>query len=385
MSFTLDQSDLKTLAIPLLILISLGLILNATSQGPQQFSISSQDQQPTQLNTLLAITDCTMSGYDNCLQNSYTDGDARAFLRIGYDNYNNPLETESWDYKCEGDKAVLIKESGLSASEMIESYDTLTFQRGTEIGLSGSIDFTEIENGYTLICAVKDEANGDIASGFTWIEDSSIDVQQDDTTTSVNAEIAYAPLQPGFGEEVIFDAGQSTGEGSLDYSWTVKDTGESLGKTQRVSKQFYSDGDFTVELKVTDENGNTDTSTVTFTVVKSAQASATVSGGSVEVGDTVTFEGTGSEGTNLDYKWYFESSPGDTVSTESSFDYTFTETGQFNMVLEVTAEDGSIDTESVFVDVQPADTGGSDDDGGDTGDEDAGFFQGIIDWFNNFF
>ena len=378
-----DKQYLKY-AVPILLIVGVAIFLTTTT-GPTAFSISQDEQQETQLNTLLALTDCTLDGYDNCLQDAYTDGDARAFARLGYDSFNNPSATDSWDYTCEGDKAVFIQEGDLLAGEMIEDYDTLTFKRGEEVSLTGSIDFTEMENGYTLICAVKDEANGDIASGFIWVEDTSVDVQEEEEeepAAPTEASVTVDNTKATTDSSIQFDASGSSGEGTLGYYWYLEETGESLGTGETLSFSPDSPGSYTVVLDVTSESGETDTVRKTVEFVEPVKAVVSVSETSVQVGDTVTYSASQSEGSNLSYEWYFESSPSDTVSDSESFDYTFTETGTKTMVVEVTDSLGNTESNSISVDVSPEDDDDSDPDDGDDG---TGFFQGIINFFTGFF
>jgi hypothetical protein len=386
MNFDLPDLQLNQIILLIGLVVGIGVFLTFTGQGPDAFSVSSTGQEKIQLNTLFSVTSCTMTGYTDCIQDTFTDGDTSTTAKLGYDSYNSPMETESLDYNCEGDKAILAYDSGYSISEMVDNYDDMTFNVGSEVSTSGSIPFTEIENGYTLICAVAESSGGDNAAGFIWIEDSSIDVQEEqeeEPAAPTEASITAFSDSASTDSFIEFDASDSTGEGDLTYNWYIEGSGENIGSGETTAFSPDTPGTYTVVVEVTSETGERDSASTTVEFFEPVTASATVSDTSVVVGDTVTFDAAGSTGENLGFEWYFEASPGDTVSTSENFQYTFTEEGSRTMVVEVSGASGSSDTASVTVDVSSQETTDNGDDG--TGDDDVGFFQEIIDWLANLF
>lgn len=72
----------------------------------------------------------------------------------------------------------------------------------------------------------------------------------------------------------------------------------------------------------------------------------------VSVGETVTFDGTGSsdpDGDEIEFIWTID---GTMTTHEPNFTYSFTESGTHTIVLQVKDENGNYDTETVLLDVK---------------------------------
>lgn len=95
----------------------------------------------------------------------------------------------------------------------------------------------------------------------------------DDTTDQdpevLDAYYQYTPENPSIGDEIEFDASQTTGNNIQSYEW---DFGEgSTGTGQTATNTYGSAGTYTTELTVTDGEGNTDTIDADITVDEQAE------------------------------------------------------------------------------------------------------------------
>ena len=140
---------------------------------------------------------------------------------------------------------------------------------------------------------------------------------------------------------VTFDgSGSNDSDGAVvSYAWDFGDGASSA--VQKPSHTYASAGDKTVTLKVTDDDGATDTSTTTVTTVANTAPKAALT--STVSGLTVSFDGSGSadaDGAVTAYAWSF----GDgTSSTDVKPSHTYASGGDKSVSLTVTDDDGATD------------------------------------------
>lgn len=150
------------------------------------------------------------------------------------------------------------------------------------------------------------------------------------------------------GSEVTFDgSGSSDNIGISSYDWTFPDGSSKSGET--VTETFDSTGSYTVDLTVTDGEGNSDTDSVTITVEDETAAAIETSDTLVGLNTTVSFDATGSTGSIESYEWSFPDT--DTTATGESVEHTFTTTGTYTVTLTVTDDDGVVSTATVDITV----------------------------------
>jgi len=155
------------------------------------------------------------------------------------------------------------------------------------------------------------------------------------------------------GKSVTFDASTSTdSDGSIvGYEW--KDAEGTLLSTDTVfSHEFAQAGDYTVTLTVTDNDGASSSAQVSVKVnaLVKPTAVATVSTTQTVVGAEVTFSADGSndaDGEIVYYQW--RDSNNHTLSNEATFTHTFSTSGEYNITLEVTDDDGQTSSASVSI------------------------------------
>ncbi|MCK4444277.1 MAG: PKD domain-containing protein, partial [Thermoplasmata archaeon] len=154
----------------------------------------------------------------------------------------------------------------------------------------------------------------------------------------------------GEGVEVHF-SGEATGSGTDTYTfyWNFDDGGTST--EQNPSYTYLEDGVYVATLKVTDDDGDTDT---TWIVMHIDDREPTADAGpdkSVTIIDEVTFDGSGSSSypdAIVSYEWDFDD--GETASGET-VKHTFGEIGTYTVTLTVTDDDGSVDIDTAVVKV----------------------------------
>ena len=137
---------------------------------------------------------------------------------------------------------------------------------------------------------------------------------------------------------------------TLSYEW---DFGDGVTATGSTASHSYADpGDYTVNLIVTDEHGNTDSSTNTITVnARTPTASFTMSPSNGDSDTTFTFDASGSsdpDGTALTYSWTFGDGATATGETAS---HSYSDAGNYTVELTVTDEYGMSDTSSTYINV----------------------------------
>jgi len=145
------------------------------------------------------------------------------------------------------------------------------------------------------------------------------------------------------GEVIHFNATQSYDPDGVvvSYFWNFGDGTNSTGAT--VDHSYSDDGTYTVTLTITDDDGATDTSSSTKTVLNRAPvASFTESAHTVYTSESITFNASASsdpDGTIVSYFWNF----GDgTNATGMTVNHSYTDDGTYTVTLTVTDDDGAI-------------------------------------------
>ena len=154
------------------------------------------------------------------------------------------------------------------------------------------------------------------------------------------------------GETITFDAsGSYDPDGTIvSYLWDFGDGGTSSEAV--VSHSYEDDGEYTVTLRVADNEGLTDNKMVTQ-VVNNRQpiANFTVSASTVGKNVEVVFDASSSydlDGSIVQYTWGFDDG---TMASGATVNHTFTESGVYEVTLTVNDDDGATDSASLSVTV----------------------------------
>jgi PKD repeat protein len=201
---------------------------------------------------------------------------------------------------------------------------------------------------YTVLLKVTDDdGNIDTASQTVSVGDNQSPV----------ASFFYTPSNPVVNQVIQFNATESHDpDGTIvSYQWDFGDgTPGAVGVL--VDHHFSSKGTYTVYLRVTDNNGNTDSASQTITVSdnQSPTASFVYSPTNPVVGDRVHFnasESTDPDGTITSWDWDF--GDGKHGSGEE-VNHTYTDAGTYTVVLEVTDDSENTDTVSKTITISAA-------------------------------
>ena len=156
------------------------------------------------------------------------------------------------------------------------------------------------------------------------------------------------------GAAIAFDASDSTDpDGSITtYEWDFDGDGsyEVSGQSPTIVHTFEQAGTERVRLRVTGEDGETNSTTTTVTVATSTneppEPVLKANRMTLESGGAVSFDAsdsTDSDGSITTYEWDFDGD-GITDATGSTIDHTFDTSGEYDVELTVTDDDGSTNT-----------------------------------------
>jgi PKD repeat protein len=180
----------------------------------------------------------------------------------------------------------------------------------------------------------------------------------DSGNTAPTADAEASSTTVGTGDTVSFNgSGSSDPDGSItSYEWSFGDGTSATG--QQATHSYDEPGAYTARLTVTDNNGTTAIDSVTIVVEGNdpPMASPTASSTTVEPGQSITFDGSGSsdpDGTITAYEWDF----GDgTTATGQQVTHTYADSGSYAATLTVTDDDGATASNSVSITVQGNDS-----------------------------
>lgn len=185
----------------------------------------------------------------------------------------------------------------------------------------------------------------------------SIGVQSTDTTTveilnkDPVAAFTYAPDNPSTADNISFIDTSTDPDGTISsWSWDFGDGGDSTEKNP--THRFVDDGNYDVELTVTDNAGGQDTESKTV-VVSNVGPVASFNCVPVEptTDETVEFtdSSTDSDGTIASWSWDFGD---DYTSTVQNPTHRYEKSGEYTIQLTVTDDDGDTDTVSLVINVE---------------------------------
>jgi len=187
----------------------------------------------------------------------------------------------------------------------------------------------------------------------------------DDATKTINvtapenappvASIAATPTSGPAPLSVAFDGTASADSDGTITTWAWDFGGGSTGTSPTATRIYLTPGTYVVLLTVTDDDGATDTATVTISVTapgnQAPVASFTADPEAGVVPLTVSFDATSShdpDGAITAYQWYF--GDGDT-GTGATVSHTFDTVGAYTVILTVLDDDGTPASETLEIHV----------------------------------
>ena len=197
-----------------------------------------------------------------------------------------------------------------------------------------------------------------------------------ETTNAPSAGLTKNVSNPKTLETIEFDASGSTdSDGSISsYEWDLNDDGIFDDATGVTATKSYSDNTSSgqtesISVRVTDNDGLTDTSTITFSV-DNRQPSASFTKSTTNLKVDVDASGSSDQdGSISSYEWDWTNDGSfDASGQTQSYNYSFG--GSYNLKLRVTDDDGATSTVLKTVDVSSDSTSGG---GSDTGPTEVAF------------
>ena len=181
------------------------------------------------------------------------------------------------------------------------------------------------------------------------------------------ANFTYSPEKPSVNEEVAFNASSSEPDGGTieSYEWDFGDDTTAIyieaNLTDTANHTYTQSGTYTVMLNITDSEGKWATTSKPITVYASPVANFTYSPSAPVVGAPVTFNATASfdpDGGNatfpsgiVSYEWDFGD---DGTDTHDIAEHTYTDAGEYSVILTVTDDEGMTNDTTATVTVSAA-------------------------------
>ncbi|OKY78810.1 MAG: Secreted protein with PKD repeat domain [Candidatus Methanohalarchaeum thermophilum] len=185
-----------------------------------------------------------------------------------------------------------------------------------------------------------------------------------ETNSNPSADYDYSPTDPLTDESISFDGTLSSdSDGSIstyEWDWTSDGTYESTGSNP--SHSYPDDGNYDVTLRVTDDDGVTDTYTETVTV-ENRNPSASLSVESPVLTDEDSLmDATGSsdpDGSVEEYAFDFtnDGTYEVTGNTDGTVEHSYPDNGTYTVKVRVTDNDRATDTDTATITVQDTDGG----------------------------
>jgi len=242
--------------------------------------------------------------------------------------------------------------------------ETVTFDASSTIPNGGVITSYQWNFGDGNITTVTDPIIAHVYSvigNYTvtlTVTDSEELSDSESKTVSVRgypiAAFTYTPEAPYVGDTVTFNASLSDPNGGviISYLWDFGDGSQILNTTNPITTHIYTlAGNYTVTLIITDSEGLSDTDMRSVVVAKAPIATFTYSPQFPKVGETVTFNASGSYDPNgyiVNYTWNFGDGNLTTVTTPV-ITHAYTSTGVYTVILTITDNDGYTDTATATV------------------------------------
>ena len=186
------------------------------------------------------------------------------------------------------------------------------------------------------------------------VTDSEGDTVSDTATVSISTSPVTAdaggPYSGSTCDPIQFSGSATGGCTPYTWSWDFDDGGSGSG--QFPTHQYSSDGTYTVTLTVTSADGDSDQDTSTVSINTDP---VTVDAGgpySDVVGNPIDFTGSASGGCEP-YDWYWDFGDGDT-STDQNPSHSYSEDGVFTVVLTVTDDAGTVESDQTTATIDPA-------------------------------
>ncbi|RLB75506.1 MAG: hypothetical protein DRH06_07815 [Deltaproteobacteria bacterium] len=218
--------------------------------------------------------------------------------------------------------------------DAIKSYTWTFSDGGTKTG-------TSVKHTFTAGGSVWAKLTVEDARGLTGSKQKTLAV----TTPPVVpvAKFTWAPNSPDVGDEVTFTDASTTPTGTTITKWSWDFDGDGTEDSDKQNPKHTYDASGTYEVSLTVTNSDSETDSVTHDVVVASPkptASFTYSPLTPDVGDTVTFTGTGTAGEATIKSWNWNFGDGITSNTSRNPKHSYSAMGTYTVSLTVTDDNG---------------------------------------------
>ena len=270
-------------------------------------------------------------------------------LQLGTDTINRGESTDaSFTITNDGDTQEFDVRLRISNSYVID--------RTVELNAGDSREFeTQVSPNEETVVKYIVETSGGPCGDRDWVDSDEIYVMPDDGDDNdgeLDADFSFSPTSPGVGDSVSFVSNSYSTDGITEYRWQMGDSSVKYGSS--VTHQYDSPGTYTVNLRITDSEGRTDSVPRTVTVEEEPEsgptASFTWSPTAPEEEEQVQFSSTSTDPDSdiVSYSWDM----GDRTSLSgSSVTHAFDSDGQYPVQLTVEDSEGNTDSVTRDVDV----------------------------------
>ena len=201
---------------------------------------------------------------------------------------------------------------------------------------------------------VEDE-HGNEADIYSFDSSTKLEVVtgSSDSNTPPNVTFRYSPDEPSSDEQIQFSANATDSDGNITgYNWTFGDGTSARGPSS--THTYANSGEYTVELIITDNDGETASAQQTITVESANQQPSvnfSYSPSNPAESESVQFSAnaTDPDGNIADYTWSFGNGA---TASGSSPSHTYSEPGEYTVELTVTDNGGKSATATQTISIK---------------------------------
>src|SRR6185503_16309095 len=205
-----------------------------------------------------------------------------------------------------------------------------------------TVDAIETLSGYDLLALLPDDVEG---------------ADESNTQPPLAAVSGSSSLDEGASGTFSAAASVDPNGSIVSYSWSFGDGGSGSGES--AVHTYAQDGVYTVTVTVTDNDGLTDSASMSVTVANVAPSLGDFDNASLEVGDTYTVEGTfsdpGADAWSATVDWGDGSAPGQAMLSGQNFSlvHVYNAAGTFAVTVTISDDDAETSTVHTVTVTQP--------------------------------
>jgi len=252
----------------------------------------------------------------------------------------------------------------VESAETVDTGELIVFNASLSYDPDGSVvsyfwDFGDGTNASGVVVEHAYTDDGNYTVTLTITDDDGATASASTTKTALNqnpsSQFTYSPDSPIAGETVIFDASNSSDTDGyiVDYTWNFGDGNITTSAASVVTHIYAMEGNYTVVLTVTDDDGATDVTEDSIRIRNYPSAEFTYSPPYLGEGQPSTFDASSSSpngGQIFNYTWNFGDGNITTV-VESVIFHVYEVAGNYTVLLTVTDDEELSDSQTQTLEV----------------------------------